>query len=515
MNKNPLFHRPGRLLLAAILLIFLLSACQPAVPQFPRETQPGLPPSGANADATATIPIEPDAPAPSPTVTPQPVEPSPTPEPVSPLGVDPADLSGVQLDFWHNSSGPALSTLHSLVDSFNASNEWGIRVNAAYQGNLDELYARVNAIESGSWPDILVAYLPQAVAWEQLHGLVNLDDYVNDPVWGMSPEVQASFYPAIWEQDRFQDRRLGLPAQRYASLLYYNQTWARQLGFDSPPTTPDEFQEQVCAAAATKRLDEDPQNDALGGWIVSTAHPAMLSWLYAFGGDMVNPGSDQDSYNFATPQSEAAFTFLRGLFDQGCAWLSADEPPEAEFAARDGLLAVGSVSGLPYQAAAFEQQGGTDQWTVLPFPSPEGEPALTIYGPSYAVATSSPERQLAAWLFLNWLLQPENQSRLIASTGSLPLDTSTRETLQEFATAHPQWSAAVDLLPLARPEPALPSWELVRWALGDAATQLFRDYFTIDRVPDLVRLLDQTADDLAVSPLTDRFLQSASPTPTP
>jgi hypothetical protein len=55
----------------------------------------------------------------------------------------------------------------------------------------------------------------------------------------------------------------------------------------------------------------------------------------------------------------------------------------------------------------------------------------------------------------------------------------------------------------------------VRWALGDAATQLFRDYFTIDRVPDLVRLLDQTADDLAVSPLTDRFLQSASPTPTP
>jgi hypothetical protein len=62
--------------------------------------------------------------------------------------------------------------------------------------------------------------------------------------------------------------------------------------------------------------------------------------------------------------------------------------------------------------------------------------------------------------------------------------------------AHPQWKSAVDLLPIARPEPALRSWHIVRWAVGDAATQLFRYYFEQDRVPTLAKLLDETANDL-------------------
>ena len=36
----------------------------------------------------------------------------------------------------------------------------------------------------------------------------------------------------------------------------------------------------------------------------------------------------------------------------------------------------------------------------------------------------------------------------------------------------------------------------MRWAVSDAATQLFRYYFTIDKVADLAELLDDTAADL-------------------
>jgi multiple sugar transport system substrate-binding protein len=332
----------------------------------------------------------------------------------------------------------------------------------------------------------------------------------------MTKDEQAGFYPTFWEQDLFQSRRLGLPAQRFASLLYYNQTWGRELGFSSPPATPADFREQVCAAAASKRQDDNLQNDALGGWIVSTGHPEILSWLYAFGSALLPPGdqTSEGAYTFDTQPAEAAFTYLRELYDRGCAWVSANDPPQAEFAARDGLLAAGSISDLPYQDFVFQQQDSQDQWTVLPFPSPSGEPAITVYGPSYSVATSTPARELAAWLFLKWLLQPNNQARLVAESGALPLSLPAREALQDYAAAHPHWAAAVDLLPLARPEPGLPSWDLVRWALSDAATQLFRDYFTIDRVPDLLRLLDETADDLSISPLTDRFLQGGGSQPT-
>jgi multiple sugar transport system substrate-binding protein len=523
MTNNPRTSHPSyqACILAALLLAMLLSACQPAVPQFTREPQSDLARPSQTPPATASVapgtPAQVAQPSATPGAqdTPQPETAQPTPTLASPLGVDPADLAGVEISFWHNWSGPALKILHGLVDTFNASNEWGIQVNATYQGNLDELYAKTEALEAAARPDILAVYLPRAIAWDESQGLVDLNAYVDDPLWGMSVDEQASFYPALWEQDRYEGRRLGLPAQRFASLLYYNQTWGGELGFANPPTTPDEFREQACAAAATKLQDDNLQNDALGGWIISTEHPAMLSWLDAFGSNILASGDSQGTYNFDTRQTEAAFTFLRQLYDRGCAWISANQPPEAEFAARDGLLAVGSLSDLPYQAAAFQRQGSRDEWTVLPFPSPSGEPTVDVYGPSFAVTPSTPEKQLAAWLFLKWLLQPENQARLVAASGALPLSAPAREALQDYAAANPQWAAAVELLAAARSEPGLPSWDLVRWALSDAATQLFREYFTIDRVPDLARLLDQTADDLAISPLTDRFLGSGAVTPTP
>ncbi len=52
------------------------------------------------------------------------------------------------------------------------------------------------------------------------------------------------------------------------------------------------------------------------------------------------------------------------------------------------------------------------------------------------------------------------------------------------------------MLEYAVPEPNLPSWRTVRWAVSDAATQLFRYYFTIDQVAELAELLDDTAADL-------------------
>jgi hypothetical protein len=64
------------------------------------------------------------------------------------------------------------------------------------------------------------------------------------------------------------------------------------------------------------------------------------------------------------------------------------------------------------------------------------------------------------------------------------------------AEAQPQWQAALQLLSDARAEPAFPSWSTVRWAVGDAATQLFRYYFTVDQVSVLSGLLNRTANDL-------------------
>ena len=389
----------------------------------------------------------------------------------TPLAVDPSRLHGTILQFWNTGAGDGSDTMQKLVQDFNVTNEWGIVVLPKEFVNLDELSENVQAaLKSGSAPDVVVGYLHQALAWKAAKGLVDLAPYVDDPQWGLSSQEQSDFYPPFWQQDTSNGSRWGIPAQRSGQVLFYNQTWAKELGFDQPPTTPDQFKLQACAAARANKQDKDKQNDGTGGYIVSTDFPAMLGWIYASGGDVLN--SDGDGYQFNTSQVKDTFTFLRKLYDAGCAWLPTTLAPEQAFAGRGGLFRTGSVMDIPFQIQAFDQASNDDKWTALPFPSATGTPAIDVYGPSYSIFPSNQQKQLAAWLFIKWLSSPEIQAKLVEATSSFPLGASTVDQLGDYKNSHPQWAAALALLPDARAEPPLKSWDTVRWAVLDAATQL-------------------------------------------
>jgi ABC-type glycerol-3-phosphate transport system substrate-binding protein len=277
-------------------------------------------------------------------------------------------------------------------------------------------------------------------------------------------------------------------------VMVYNQSWAKEMGFAEPPATPQEFKKQACAAAQAKKLDTDPANDGQGGWIINTTPVVFLTWLYAFDGQALTP--QQDSYHFNTPQSEKAITFLKSLYDAGCAWEDNDEYPVPEFADRQALFATLPLSDLPALAAELERAENDDQWTVIGFPSERTQPMITIYGPSFALFGASPEEQLASWLLIKWLASAEEQASLINASGTFPVSAATKDLLKPYGVAYPQWTAAVALLPTARTEPNLTSWSVVRWVLGDVATQIFRYYFTPDRIPATLELLDETAAEL-------------------
>jgi ABC-type glycerol-3-phosphate transport system substrate-binding protein len=141
--------------------------------------------------------------------------------------------------------------------------------------------------------------------------------------------------------------------------------------------------------------------------------------------------------------------------------------------------------------------GSTDRWTFIPFPSDlEDSPVLLTYGPSLSILESTTERELAAWLFIEWLISAENQARLVQSYGVFPTRISALPLLHEYQNSHPQWAAALDLLSYGQVEPAYPSWRAVRWALSDAGKFLFSPFFSIDRLPALLQELDLTAGEL-------------------
>jgi multiple sugar transport system substrate-binding protein len=427
-------------------------------------------------------------------ITPTPgAPPTPLPTPTLPLPRfdDVADdLSGTQIEFWYVWDRYGVDPYQEMVIQFNATNDYDVTVAAINQGGYGVLAGEMeSAFGYDEMPDIAMAYNYQYLGWDSLGEVtVDLTPYLTDVVFGLDEDAIADFYPVFWEHDLVGDHRYGLPAQRAGTLLFYNKTWAEELGFDAPPQTPDEFKQQACAAAAE-------HGDGTGGWFINTNTAGMTSWLYAFEGEIE---SGAGGYDFDTDEVAAAFDFLYDLILQtpSCAWYPGHSYPNDEFASRKGLFYSSSIVGIPYQLDAFEAAGNDDIWVPIPYPGVDGDPVITAYGPSYVVVKSSPEEQLASWIFLKYLLESDNQAFVVEATGGFPISRSTVALLDDTEIANAQWLAAVELLKYGRFEPRYSSWRTVGVALQDAAGMLFTGGFDPTKASELLAQLQATAEEL-------------------
>lgn len=414
-----------------------------------------------------------------------------------PMEIEPEDLKGVNLRFWHPWTQEVAVVIDSLVDQFNAENPYDIMVNTNPQG--DRLYQNViEGLRTGIFPDIAVGRNFQIQAWDDHREIVvDLNTYVFNPEWGLSTAEISDFYTPRWNQDIVKGKRLGIPAQTSAAVLFYNQSWARELGFEMPPTTTDEFKDQACAAAAhsvTSALSGDSAETGIGGWIISTDPATIMAWIMAFEGDGID--NNGDGYAFDTTEAEDAFAFIKGMFRSGCAWIPESRYSNNEFATRKGLFYSSDISAIPFQLSAFESYSSDDDWIPIAYPGKMGIPVINLYGTSFAILESTPEVQLASWLFIKWMTQPENQVPFIEASGYFPTRSSTMNLMEDYSQNNPQWTTVQDLLLYSEVEPNLGSWEIARWAIGDAAIELISPDFPSDHIPLLLKDLDALLDEI-------------------
>lgn len=428
------------------------------------------------------------------------IPPTPNEQTPSSLSVTGAELHGVQVRLWHPWTGSTGAALKALVDEFNSTNQWGIHVSVnSYEGfgRLDE--AMESAIILDTLPDVLVDYGYQAQHWDESDILADLTPYVNDPVWGLSSAEQSDFYPGFWAEDQVtnqtsgQTRRLGIPFYRSAYVLFYNQSWARELGYLNPPDTPQEFGTQACAAAKAVVAQGSKSDQGKGGWLITPQPGALAGWIYAFGGAIANPNGE--GYLFYTDQTKHAFETIKDWLVRSCAWSEPGVEAQSEFANRQALFVVGSLFDISAQEQAFSQTGSTDQWVAIPFPS-RSQPVVDTYGPSLLITRRAPAQQLAAWLVAKWLVYPPNQAKWVSELKTYPTRQSTLSYLEETSNLDPQWTQALSLLPVARGEPSVASWSVMRWALNDAMTQLIDPKLTSDQIPVLLENLDGVAAEI-------------------
>ena len=414
---------------------------------------------------------------------------------VSKLNVDVDALRGAQVTVWHPWFGAEASLFESQIAQFNTENEWGIIVSVESKSNYSELFSRTNAaLAESANPNIVIAFPEHAIGWRE--NVVDLNTYVPDPIFGISSLDISDFPSVIWLQDEVDGLRLGLPAQRTARFILYNQTWARELGFDSAPENSSDFERQACAAHAALGKDEDETNDALGGWLIDDNAMTPLSWMLAFDGGV----QEANGYRFMAPANIDAFKYLKILQQKSCAWVASPEISAYDrFASRQALFATASLEDLVDQSRAFGVLGSNDEWVVLPFPG-KATTAFAVYGSSYVMFRSDDVTQLAGWLFMKSMLSAENQARWVQSTGLFPLRNSTMDLLAEYSASHPQWAQGVELLPNGSTTPKLSSWRIVKIMMADG----FRDMFDTIRHPELtdgqipliLKQMEETADEL-------------------
>lgn len=367
-----------------------------------------------------------------------------------------------EITFWHQHSGDRETELLKVVDAFNATNEYGITLTAEYAGGYGDIFTKMLPIlNTPDVPDVVVGYQNQTVTYQLADAMWDMNEIIDDPTWGMPQEDQDDFFPGFFAQDvfpTFDNQRLGLPPNRSMEVVYYNMDWLNELGYDAPPTTPEEFKEMACAATANPYSGATAEGSI--GYELSIDASRFASWTFAFGGNVYDYQDNAFTYN--DPAAIEAWEFIQSMFADGCATIVTESyGDQTDFGAGKLLFTVGSSSGLPYYASAVSE-GANFDWSVTAIPHTTTDPVQNIYGASVGIPKSTPERQLAAWIWLKYYTSPDPQAAWAKASMYFPTRMSVADQMTDFFEANPVYAKAFELLPYGIFEPPVPGYDFVR-----------------------------------------------------
>lgn len=460
--------------LSVLILLPLVAACSPtAAPATFTPTATLPPPPTATATATATA-----TPTPAPTAT---SAPTPTPTPKS--AFEELDPRGQTITYWHPFTGATAKLLTAMVEDFNRANPERITVVEESQGGYTDLYDKILAgISRQQLPAVALAYPNQAAVYAAQGALVALDAYAHDSVWGYREAELADFFPIVLEADVLPQfgGRYGWPFQKSMEVLFYNEEWLKELGAAGPPETWAAFEELACQAVQQPFSKQAGPGAALG-YEYSVDASRFAAFVFSRGGELLN--AEATGFVFNDAVGLETLTFWQGLVAQGCAAPTRQRyGDQADFGAGRVLFTTGTIAGLYYYRQEVEK-GANFAWNISPLPHSTAEPRLNIYGPSHSIFVGAPEQQLAAWIFLKWLSEPEQQARWASHTGYLPIRRSAAPGMQEYLRKNPMYARALEFMTYdSGVEPPVVGYEdcrttiynMLRTALGgaDAQTEL-------------------------------------------
>jgi len=358
----------------------------------------------------------------------------------------------VNITFWHSETASGKDNLVKLVDRFNASqNE--VKVEPVFQGNSTELTLKLIAsMPSGNVP--AVAYMSEVFAQAMLDSgeITPIQEYIDRDKYDLS-----DFAPASIGYYTTDDTLYSMPCGLAVPLMYYNKIPFREVGLDpeQPPKDLDEAR-----AASEKLVQRDSAGNVTRFGLALEIQPWFFRFMVAGAGEpYVN--NDNGRAGFATEvafDNEAGrkfFQWWHDMVDDGLALNVGWDPSGANallaVGARKAVMVLSTSAALRSVMDVLEKGIEGVELGVAPVPGipgkvPEGSPG--VYGRSLWIMSARPqEEQDAAWKFIKWFAEPEQQAEWFAGSGYLPVRPSAYDlpAAKDIIARYPHFQIPADL----------------------------------------------------------------------
>ena len=368
---------------------------------------------------------------------------------------------GATVTLWHYFEGEA-DALNQMIKQYNESQST-IYIVPTYVSREELMKQYTIGAVSGDLPDIGMVDSPDMASYISLGVFADIDSYLQQ--WD---DLQY-FYEGPLSSCKGTDGHLyGLPNNSNCLAILCNMDMLKAAGFDTPPTTWEEF-EAVCEA--TTNADEGVYGFAMSAISNEEGTFQFIPWLYSAGGSVADITSDA---------SVKAVTFLSDLVKNGYMsnevvnWGQGDAM-NAWAAGKAAMLESGTWQ-IAQSLDGDLKDSITWEYEYVAMPSEDGKQATVIGGENFGVCSSSSQIE-ACVNFLESMMSAQNNADWCELAGKLPVRSDAVE-LKDFWTSDERYKVFNDSMNFAVARGPHAQWPTISEAIWTAEQAAILDQKT-------------------------------------
>lgn len=362
---------------------------------------------------------------------------------------DAKEVEGTEISFWHSMGGVNGQAIDTLVEKFNTENEFGITVNAQYQGEYDDSLNKLKSAQIGNMgADLVQVYEIGSRFMIESGWITPMQEMIDADGYDMS-----SIEPNLAAYYTIDNKLYSMPFNSSTPIMYYNKDMFEKAGITEVPDSLEAI-EEVGEQLLSKGGAGEVISLGIYGWFFE-------QFMGKQGLDYANNenGRKEAATAVAFDENGGAANILtawKSLYDKGYAPNvgKGGDAGLADFSAGKSAITLGSTASLKQ---ILQDVNGKFEVGTAYFPKVKSsdEGGVSIGGASlWALNNNDPKKARATWEFIKFLVSSESQAYWNAQTGYFPVTTDAHEeqVFKDNIAKYPQFQTAIDQLHDSSPE---------------------------------------------------------------